>query len=100
MWLDLNHDQKRSDEMSEAARSMNHDELDGDAAAADAERFLGEFRRNMAEQGLIVNKVARQAGWVPGLTLSVTGDELSAIVIRMRRGELVEEADERSGTES
>jgi hypothetical protein len=66
--------------MSEAARSMNPDELDADAAAADAERFLGEFRRNMARQGLIVEKAAKQAGWEPGLTLNISADEASDTV--------------------
>lgn len=70
-----------------------------DPAAADAEQFLRDFRRNMAEQGLIVRMANPQPDWEPAVTLDVSADELSAMVIRMRRGELEEEADEQSGTE-
>ncbi len=80
-------------------REGQPNEHDVEAEAADAERFLRELRLAGAARGSIVKMIAIQAGWVPGHTLNVSGDELSAMVIQMRRGELEEEADEQSGTE-
>jgi hypothetical protein len=73
--------------MSEAARKSQPDEPDAEAAAADAERFLRDFRRNMAEQGLIVRMANPQPDWEPAVTLNVSADEVSAMVVRLRRGD-------------
>lgn len=73
--------------MSEPSRKPDLGELETDAAAADAEQFLREFRRRMAEQGLIVRMANAPANWEPAITVDASGDELSAMVVRLRKGE-------------
>jgi hypothetical protein len=58
-----------------------------EASDVDPEQFLGEFRRRMAAQGLIVRMANPQPDWEPAITLDVSGDEASAMVVRLRRGE-------------
>jgi hypothetical protein len=41
----------------------------------------------MAEQGMIVRMANPQPNWEPGVTLDVSGDELSDMVVRLRRGD-------------
>jgi hypothetical protein len=54
-------------------------------ATGDAEQFLREFRRRMAEQGMIVRMATAGPDWEPPVTLDLPGDELSAMVVRLRR---------------
>ena len=70
--------------MTEPANNPEVRELDADAAAADAERFLRDFCHRMAEQGLIVQMANAGPDWEPGITLDIPGDELSAMVVRLR----------------
>jgi hypothetical protein len=74
--------------MSKPVRKPDADEPDADPAVDDAEQFLREFRRRMAEQGLIVRMANAPPDWEPGITLDIPGDELSAMVVRLRRGEV------------
>lgn len=74
--------------MSDAARKPQPPDADEGCAAADAEQFLRDFRRRMAEQGLIVRMGSPQPDWEPGVTLNVPADELSEMVVRLRRGEV------------
>lgn len=73
--------------MSEAARKPQPAEADRGVAAVEGEQFLRDFRRRMAEQGLIVRMSNPQPNWEPGVTLDVSADELSEMVVRLRRGE-------------
>ncbi|HYW13112.1 MAG TPA: hypothetical protein VE871_14225 [Longimicrobium sp.] len=72
--------------MSEAARKPQPIESDAELGVADAEQFLRDFRRRMAEQGLIVRMANPQPDWEPGFTLDVPANELSEMVVRLRRG--------------
>lgn len=58
---------------------------EADAAVEDAEQLLHEFRRRMAEQGMIVRMATAGPDWEPPITLDLPADELSAIVVRLRR---------------
>lgn len=58
------------------------------APAMDPEQFLRDFQRRMAEQGLMVRMAKPQPNWKPAITLDVSGDEASAMVVRLRRGEV------------
>lgn len=71
--------------MSEPAREPDLEEMDTGAAAAEAERFLQEFRRRMAGQGMIVRMATAGPDWEPPITLDLPADELSAMVVRLRR---------------
>lgn len=55
---------------------------------SDPEQFRREFRRRMAEQGMIVRLASPQPDWQPAITLDVPADELSATVVSLRRGEM------------
>ena len=72
--------------MSKAVRKGQPDESDAGTEAADAERFLRGFRRRMAEQGMIVRMANPQPNWEPAVTFDVPADELSAMVVHLRRG--------------
>jgi hypothetical protein len=52
----------------------------------DPEQFLREFRRRMAEQGMIVRMANAPPDWEPAITLDIPADELSAMVVRLRGG--------------
>jgi hypothetical protein len=52
----------------------------------DPEQFLRNFRRRMAEKGLIMRMATAGPDWEPPVTLDIPGDELSAMVVRLRRG--------------
>jgi hypothetical protein len=56
--------------------------------AEDAEQFLRDFRRRMAEQGMPVRMANAPPDWEPAITLDVSGDEASAMVVQ-QRGERV-----------
>ena len=57
-----------------------------DEAREDAERFLRDFYRAMAAQGMIVRPPKPGAVWTPPeYPMPVTADELSAMVVRLRR---------------
>jgi malic enzyme len=45
-----------------------------------------QFRRRMAEQGMIIRMANPQPDWEPAITLDVPADELSATVVSLRRG--------------
>lgn len=57
---------------------------DADAAGAECRRFLREFRRRMAEQGLIVRMADPQPDWQPSVVIDVPADELSEALVRLR----------------
>ncbi len=71
--------------MSKPVRKPEADEPDAAAAIEEAERFMQEFRRRMAEQGMIVRMATAGPDWEPPITLDISGDELSAMVVRLRR---------------
>ena len=73
--------------MSKPASKPQPNQADADPAPADAEQFLRDFRRRMAEQGLIVRMANPQPGWEPGVTFDVPAAEMSAMVVRLRRGD-------------
>ncbi|HEU4882853.1 MAG TPA: hypothetical protein VFT45_11420 [Longimicrobium sp.] len=67
--------------MSDAALRSNQDEMPEDPQA-----WREEFRRRMAEQGMIVRLPRPGGAWTPlALPMPFTGNELSAMVIRLRR---------------
>ncbi len=67
--------------MSDAV--MPHED---DAMSEDPYAWREEFRRRMAEQGMIVRLARPGAMWhPPELPMPFTGDELSAMVVRLRR---------------
>jgi hypothetical protein len=70
--------------MSDAVLRSN-DEMPEDPQAS-----RKEFRRRMAEQGMIVRLPRPGVGWTPStLPIPFTGNELSAMVVRLRRGSFV-----------
>jgi hypothetical protein len=72
--------------MSKPARKPQVTEPETDQSSAEAGQFLREFRRRMAEQGLIVRMANAQPDWEPAITLDMPADELSAMVVRLRQG--------------
>lgn len=67
--------------MSNASLQSNEDEMPEDPHA-----WREEFRRRMAEQGMIVRLPRPGSGWTPpALPMPFTGNELSAMVVRLRR---------------
>jgi hypothetical protein len=67
--------------MSDAALELRSDDRPEDSQA-----WREEFRRRMAEQGMIVRLPRPDAAWTPpALPMPFTGDELSAMVVRLRR---------------
>ena len=73
--------------MSEAARKPQSAEPDPDPYAR-----REALRRRLAEQGITIHVPAPGGVWQPPEhPLPFTGDELSAAVIRMRKGEPVDE---------
>jgi hypothetical protein len=67
--------------MSNAALRSNEEDMPEDSQA-----WREEFRRRMAEQGMIVRLPRPGAAWTPpALPMPFTGDELSAMVVRLRR---------------
>jgi hypothetical protein len=67
--------------MSTAALLSSDDEMPEAPQA-----WREEFRRRMAEQGMIVRLPRPGAMWnPPAVPMPFTGDELSAMVVRLRR---------------
>lgn len=54
---------------------------------SDPDAYRAEFQRRLAENGIRVNFQRKAGPWRPPVTLPVSADEASAVVIRMRRGE-------------
>jgi hypothetical protein len=70
--------------MSNAAPVSNDDQV-----PVDPQGWREEFRRRMAEQGMIVRLPRPGAAWTPpAVPMPFSGDELSAMVVRLRRGGL------------
>jgi hypothetical protein len=70
--------------MSDAALRSNEE------MPEDPQAWREEFRRRMAEQGMIVRLPGPGAGWTPpAFSMPFTGNELSAMVVRLRRGSFV-----------
>jgi hypothetical protein len=69
--------------MTEPARKQNA--LD---PAADAQARREGIRRRLAEQGIFVQLPATGSEWMPEHPLPFPADELSEMVVRLRRGEV------------
>jgi hypothetical protein len=72
--------------MGEPAREHQTSDA-ADVSNTDPEQFLRDFRRRMAEQGMIVRMANPRPDWEPPITLDVSANELSEMVVRLRRGE-------------
>lgn len=58
-----------------------------DEAREAADQLKEEFYRRMAEQGMVVRPPTAGAAWTPPEhPMPFTADELSAMVVRLRRG--------------
>ena len=57
-----------------------------DRARKAADHLKREFYRRMAEQGMIVRAPTAGPDWTPPEPLDISADELSATVVRLRRG--------------
>jgi hypothetical protein len=55
---------------------------------ADPYKEQEEFRRRLAERGILIQLPSRDGEWTLPEPIPVSADELSDMVVRMRRGEV------------
>lgn len=83
-WFIFRGEPEPRETMGNAAPVSNEDEVPMDPQA-----WREEFRRRMAEQAMIVRLPRPGAVWTPpAVPMPFSGDELSAMVVRLRRGGL------------